>query len=273
MTDRRHQANGAWQAWQFRSYIFTLRRRNLSNFLSICPSWGYRTDRPLNSLPYSLACTCVYSASTEDSSMASRSSVRPGTSQPEQPFQIDSTWYSDLQLHEVQDKLEVAGLGSFGTASCLCDPCEEELVDCHERVKAQDNTHHFHSSNNSESRCHCRPSLAISRTYTTSSFTSTTSLFLVAHSASNRPAHQSIPWVDHKAPSPTILPSQRPSTISVGRLGTGLHGVRLDHHVARGVDQKAARKLGVLQYSADTGQVGNLLPACIRLRQPYCTTP
>lgn len=36
VTDRRHQVKGAWQAWQFRSYIFTLRRRNLSNFLSIC---------------------------------------------------------------------------------------------------------------------------------------------------------------------------------------------------------------------------------------------
>jgi len=107
------------------------------------------------------------------------------------------------------------------------------------------------------------------RTYTTSSFTSMTSLFLVAHLALNRPAHQSIPWVDHKAPSPTIFPSQRPSTISVGRLGAGPHGVRLDHHVSRGLDRKAARKLGVLQYSADTGQVGNLLPARIRLRQSF----
>lgn len=161
-------------------------------------------------------------------------------------------------------------------------PVCEEHFDCHERVKAQKNTHHpphrehHHSSDNSESQCHFRQSLAVFytsvRTYTTSSFTSTTSLFLVAHLASNRPAHQSIPWADHKLSSPTILPSQRPSVISVGRPGAGPHGVRLHRHVSQGLDQRAARKFGILQYSADTGQAGNLLPARIRRRQPYCTT-
>lgn len=163
----------------------------------------------------------------------------------------------------------------------VCETGAKNSSTAIERVKAQNNTHHKKNTLSWATRQSLvvtvvrawHSSAQISSHGRLQNLTSTTSLFLVVHLASNRPAHQSVSSVDHKAPPTTILPSQRPSTISVGRLDAGPHGVGLDHHVSRGLDQRAARKLGVLQYSADTGQAGNLLPARIRLRQPHCTTP